>query len=727
MGSTVRVASDSAPPGDEPESRLEHIGLTHPAGRVRLIPGAVIPGTRYRIQGWLGDGAMGVVYEAVHVDLGRPVAIKVLHAEHARDEMIAQTFREEARAATRIGSPYIVEVVDFAELPDRRLLYVMERLKGRTLEAEVGSAPIEPGRLVAILRQVCKALAAAHDAGIVHRDVKPENILILDPSEPQAGGRADRVKVLDFGVAAALGQNTAVQGTPLYMAPEQVLGIGVARQIDIYSLGCVAYELVCGQPPFVSDSAREVLRQHLRTDARPPRELVGADVIPPALEQVILRCLRKRRTERYADMKELEAALCEAQLEAGFASDWDDLAAPEVDPAWRDKIAAGFEDSRAPARRAPRRLLWAFAGAAAAAAVTIGWFAMRPDAAAAVEAGRVETLTGEAHEAAARARFVYPPPDEPDAETAYHKVAEMEAIVGDEEDHARARAGELRAEFADTLMYLGDRYWDQAGGRPFAIDYYAQALLFDPTLQRAHERGGLTIGQLAELKRKAGQADFSELELFAAEPLAVMADDDEDARKRGLAELAARDGTRSATSEHRLEELLTGMGGAAPKRKRARPRKEQSLDGQPVAPAVADPIASAPVAVPTPALNPTPRAPGQARKVAKQGQAALRAGKWAQADKLFHRALALDGRCTNAFIGLSDLAFERGNHGRAVSYAEKAVRISGKNARYRIKLGDAYFKVVRYKDARRQYQEAQELGSTAAPGRLTKLDKKVGG
>src|SRR5690606_41519029 len=126
-----------------------------------------------------------------------------------RGEML-QTFREEARAVTTMGSAYIVEVIDCAELPEGRVLYVMERLRGVSLDREVANAPMAMDRLIPILRQACKGLAAAHDAGLVHRDIKPEHLLVLDPGEPLANGRRDRIKILDFGIAAVMGLSIVI-------------------------------------------------------------------------------------------------------------------------------------------------------------------------------------------------------------------------------------------------------------------------------------------------------------------------------------------------------------------------------------------------------------------------------------------------------------------------------------------------------------------------------------
>src|SRR5689334_15096608 len=145
---------------------------------VPLVPGGMLGGTRYRILGWLGEGGMGVVYEAEHVDLGRKVALKILRSEACRRAHHVEAFRAEARIVASIRSEFIVEIYDFAELADGRALFTMELLQGSTLHNAIAWGPLELSRAIGILRQICKGLAAAHAAGVVHRDIKPENVFL---------------------------------------------------------------------------------------------------------------------------------------------------------------------------------------------------------------------------------------------------------------------------------------------------------------------------------------------------------------------------------------------------------------------------------------------------------------------------------------------------------------------------------------------------------------------
>ena len=180
----------------------------------------MIPGTRYRILSKIGEGGMGAVYAAEHVDLEKKVAIKVLRADVAPDAETLQQFRQEARAASGIGNIYICDVTDFGEVSDGRVFFVMEYLDGVSLGRVLRETPrCAPGRAIAILRQVAKALGAAHEKGIVHLDVKPDNVMLV-----HRGKRGDAVKVVDFGIAGLMhqsGEEDEIAGTPEYMAPER--------------------------------------------------------------------------------------------------------------------------------------------------------------------------------------------------------------------------------------------------------------------------------------------------------------------------------------------------------------------------------------------------------------------------------------------------------------------------------------------------------------------------
>jgi len=205
----------------------------------------------------IGRGGMGAVYAGEHVLLGRSAAIKVLLPELSQKQDVVMRFFNEARAATAIRHPGIIEVFDFGWTPEGAAFIVMEHLEGETLGRRASRARLRWQSALAIARQIAGALAAAHGKGIVHRDLKPDNIfLVSDPEVP--GG--ERIKLLDFGIAKLAGESSAtvnvtetgsVMGTPTYMAPEQCRGVAVDHRADLYSLGCIVFELCTGRPPFV--------------------------------------------------------------------------------------------------------------------------------------------------------------------------------------------------------------------------------------------------------------------------------------------------------------------------------------------------------------------------------------------------------------------------------------------------------------------------------------------
>ncbi|MEO8704569.1 MAG: serine/threonine-protein kinase [Kofleriaceae bacterium] len=268
----------------------------------------------YTITQRIGEGGMGTVYAARHATLGRDAAVKVLLPELSNNHEIVTRFFNEAHAATAIRHPGIVEILDFGFLADSRACIVMELLVGESLATRCRRlGRIDPARALALVRQTAGALAAAHERGIVHRDLKPDNLFII--SDPEVPG-GERIKVLDFGIAklaSTIGERSQTQtgsvlGTPTYMAPEQCRGAGgVDARADLYSLGCVLYELVCGQPPFVVEGTGELIAHHLYFVPPPPRSVNAALTEP--IERLILWLLEKEPAARPQTARELIDAI----------------------------------------------------------------------------------------------------------------------------------------------------------------------------------------------------------------------------------------------------------------------------------------------------------------------------------------------------------------------------------------------------------------------------------
>jgi tetratricopeptide (TPR) repeat protein len=697
---------------------------TNTVAHVAFRPGDAVPGTRYVVERWLGDGGMGVVYEARHVDIDRRVALKVLRAEMCRKPNVIRQFRDEARVVSRIGSQHICDVTDFAELPDGRLLFAMELLSGNTVGSELQRGPMDAPRVLGILRQACKALAAAHAAKIIHRDLKPDNIAL-----DTRNGRADYVKVLDFGVAIVMAEagvaTHLAAGTPCYLAPEVILGGGIDLRVDIYAVGCTAYEMLVGEPPFHASTVEATLRAHMDEAAKSPREC--RPEIPQAVSDVVMRCIAKDPAARYPDMIELEAALCEAQIAARIQTSWDDLPIPDIDPERRVQLLSRMPDHWAGESRSRRRTwLWSAVAAVLLVAAIALVYALRAEPVGARE--RLDAIVVAAHEAAAKSYFVYPPPSAPDSPTAFGLVRELESKGAELGRDAPIEAGKLRREFAATLVRLGDEYWEREGGKPFAIDYYAEALVFDPEHEHAAARASLTLGQLASLREKAQSGSFTEAELIAAEPLIALAEPDLAQRSEKVAALIATERPRAASTSASLERLEGGSRGPAPRAPvraiEPAPPAAPVIEATPTeAPAIETPSATPPVTIAErPAIE---RDPAKADELVQQGKRARAEGRQADALRLFEQALAHDARSHAAVIGLSDLKFDRGEYSRAVTHAKRAVKLAPGNAEYRIRLGDAEYKMFRYEEARAAYEAALELGHPSAAARIAKVDAKL--
>jgi serine/threonine protein kinase len=271
----------------------------------------------YRIVAELGRGGMGMVYRAEHTQLGRPAALKMLLPALSSDPGIVQRFFNEARAASAIDHPGIVEVYDFGTHTDGSAYIVMALLKGESLEARLRRGPMPPLEGASLIVQVLSALAAAHARGIVHRDLKPDNIFLV-PNELIAGGT--QIKLLDFGIAKLADdkapgvktQTGMMIGTPAYMSPEQCMGLpDLDHRTDIYSIGCILFHVLCGRPPFMSEHGTGMIIAAQMRDAPPDPRTFNPN-IPPQLVTILLRCLEKDPAARYQSANELRNALVAA-------------------------------------------------------------------------------------------------------------------------------------------------------------------------------------------------------------------------------------------------------------------------------------------------------------------------------------------------------------------------------------------------------------------------------
>lgn len=270
-----------------------------------------ILGERFLVQERLGQGASGTIYRAEHVTLRRKVAIKVLHHELVRDDLALERFRREATTVADIDNDHIVEIHDFGRTPDGRLYLAMELLEGETLDAVLareGKLPVE--RVVDVMTQVGDALIEAHAIGYIHRDIRPRNIFLQ-----ARRGKPNFVKILDFGLAKAVeseGQAASTSlgmtfGDPRYMSPEQARGDAIDRRADVYQLGCVAYEMLTGGPPFMGGRVFDVLARHVNEAPQPVGRL--RDDVPKWLEAAVMTMLAKQPADRFATLSRMVEAL----------------------------------------------------------------------------------------------------------------------------------------------------------------------------------------------------------------------------------------------------------------------------------------------------------------------------------------------------------------------------------------------------------------------------------
>ncbi|HET9621481.1 MAG TPA: serine/threonine-protein kinase [Kofleriaceae bacterium] len=344
---------------------------------------------KYKIQSPIGEGGMGMVYRAEHVVLASPAAVKVLLPQFTQDPVVVERFFQEARAASAIRSPGVVEVFDYGRLPNGQAYIAMELLRGEDLASFLERHKVlAPSLAVHIAAEMFAALNATHLIGVVHRDLKPDNIyLVRDAGSP--GGV--RVKILDFGIAKlvgdgmGLGANTprpkskggSILGTPTYMAPEQCRGgVALDARVDLYATGCILFEMLTGRPPFLSAGSGEIMAMHMFEP--PPRLSNLAPHLPVELDALLAKLLTKAPEDRIPSAAYALAALERASLPplvgevplAGAQLMTGALSVPSATGAV--ELAASRADDRDGARWLPLGLIAGAVLIAVAIAVVIG-------------------------------------------------------------------------------------------------------------------------------------------------------------------------------------------------------------------------------------------------------------------------------------------------------------------------------------------------------------------
>ncbi len=274
------------------------------------LPGRLL-GDRYQLQSKLGEGGMGMVFKGMDLRLNRVVAVKLLNPEIVNDERSVLRFKQEMATTSALTHPHLIGITDVGFSSDQLPFYVMEYLEGHSLDEELNEGSLDAARTIKIAYQIADVLGYAHGKGIVHRDLKPGNVMLI--------GDRDFVKVFDLGIAKLITQETAqrltrtgeVFGSPLYMSPEQCLGETIDGRSDIYSLGCMMFEMLSNSYAICGSSSMDTLMKHIQDDPRKlssVRELVMTPHIV-ALDTLIQRCLRKDPNERPASMADIKREL----------------------------------------------------------------------------------------------------------------------------------------------------------------------------------------------------------------------------------------------------------------------------------------------------------------------------------------------------------------------------------------------------------------------------------
>ena len=704
----------------------------------------------------LGAGGMGVVYAAYDEELDRKLAIKVVrddtHGTQGRTRM-----QREAQAMARLSHPNVVQIYEAGEFAGQ--VYVaMEFVKGQNLSEWLAAEERSHEETLEVFLQAGRGLAAAHRQGLVHRDFKPDNVLV------DGDGRA---RVLDFGLARAeighqddaadsviariggvqgnvlsteLTMAGAILGTPAFMSPEQHLGMPTDARSDQFSFCVALYGALYHKSAFAGHTLIELTENVTTGKLRKPP---ANTKVPAAVFSALAVGMATDPNDRYPSMDTLLGEL-----------------APDV-PDGRRRWAW------------PAALVGVSGLAVLLTLVLVGDPAPAPE-----DLQTIERLSAEAREAAARLRWIYPRSDDL-RDTAYNRVVQLEGISGPAQPRALATAEGLRAEFAEALVVLGDRYFDDPDAQAFARDYYVQALVFMPGQPRAQQRAAVTLGELSDLRVRAGEGDFSSVQLDAAEPLRILAEPDVVLAGALASAFTEQDDQLTASGKAKFEKVLrrsglltagpvvprSGTDAVAPVTDTVVPTEvpptppiptEVAVEATDIPPVLDEPItpgklerkpgkSGKPVedtkgaGVPDKPDKPDkpvipaeedPDAavvdPERSRALTAEAEAAWKRGDGAAAEKLYNQALDLWNRNGAALMGLSDIFFERGSFERAVKYAEKAVRAEPARADYLLRLGDAYFKVFRYSDAQLRYERAAELGHPKADERLARVRAKVG-
>lgn len=616
------------------------------------VIGQILDG-RYRIQELIGEGGMGRVYLAEHVEIGRRVAVKILHPHYGRRPELVERFRREARAATRIGHPHIVDVTDSGTTPDGSVYFAMEYLEGVELAGVIErEGALDISRALVVATQICRALAAAHAARIIHRDLKPENVFLVARE-----GTSDFVKVLDFGIAKSTEAEEArvqrltspgmAMGTPEYMAPEQAAGKPADARCDIYALGAILYEMLTGMPPYGGDNFMEILTKKATMDPAPPRE-VRAD-IPESVQAPVLQAMARNPGDRPHSMAALEYELtkCLSGRGAAVASllgiSADEKLATSLSPDGLGDGAPGAADAGA---------LSDGPGADGTARAS-GAPAPPPGGARAAGADAADDAASPAAQGAPGAELdaMLPAADSGPIDGSYPE--------GLESTHVTEPPRIQRKSPARTLGW-GLLAAAIAGGLGVAI--YVAGM----------ETGGepVPMGAVSDRASDGEEGDTG----AAGEEGAARAE--ESGADDGAAAGGAAAGDEVEAIEDRDEVSTTDRSRAPSSRS---PEGETSSEG-------------------------LPGDPDAAQRLLREARAHETQLEWGQAEALYRRVARGEHARTDGLLGLATVALETGDYGAAEDYARRALA-AGAGPSARVLLGHAHYREGHYDEALHYYDE----------------------
>ncbi len=665
-------ASDPVLPGAVGPSGVG-MTMTRVSGHRVRAPEGALPRRigRFAILRRLGSGGMGTVYAAFDEELARRVAIKLLHTSGGISRIDRSLLVSEAQAMARLSDVHVVQVYELGT-HEGQLFLVMEYVEGRTLGEWLEETPQAWYEVLRRFIDAGEGLAAAHRAGIVHRDFKPENVLISDDGV---------AKVADFGLARGIADSHGqIAGTPAYMSPEQYLGEATDERSDIFSFCVALYGALFGRPPFAGSSFAELRDSITSGTLSDMAEGAGgaSGTVPTRLRSAVLKGMARDPAERFADVESMLAVLRRCL----------------------------------PAER--RLSIWlAWSGAAAVAAMGLTALLSPSPGPTPAEVGAVASATFEAALYGGEAEWVYPSEEGDPKATAIRRIIELEHVEGPAHGIARLQADVLRARFAEDIAALGDRYWEDPRTQPFARDFYAQTLIFQPDHELALRRGRVTVGQINQIRAQAEVSGFSTAQIAAAAPLRKLAKVDDVDIDAFLSELATVCDGLSA--EDRAQADPSASAEPAPEAD-----DEASLDPE------AEPADSEGAetdgagdegATPTPVPGVRSSGPSARVLVARAEEARL-ADDVSESVRLYHQTLFVQPRNLAALVALSDIAFDRGDYEEAANLAERAVEVAPKKGANHRRVGDAYYKLRRLRRAREAFERALELGDPRAQRRL---------